>query len=69
MLGWGVGNMLPEADSNFDGIDRQLFLALPGQHEIDNVVIATVHLLLISNWLAPTLHVCLAFGLFVWAAR
>lgn len=36
MLGWGNGSMLPEATGGFDGIDAQLFLALPGQYEIEN---------------------------------
>jgi hypothetical protein len=36
MLGWGSGSMLPEATGGFDGVDSQLFLALPGQYEIEN---------------------------------
>lgn len=36
MLGWGIGGMLPEATGGFDGVDSQLFLALPGQHAIEN---------------------------------
>lgn len=35
MMGYGYG-MLPEASGGFDGIDSQLFLALPGQYEIEN---------------------------------
>jgi hypothetical protein len=35
MMGYGYG-MLPEATGSFDGIDAQLFLALPGQYEIEN---------------------------------
>lgn len=35
MMGYGYG-MLPEASGGFDGIDAQLFLALPGQYEIEN---------------------------------
>lgn len=36
VMGWGSGSMLPEASGGFDGIDSQLFLALPGQYAIEN---------------------------------
>lgn len=39
MLGWGSAGMTPEATGSFDGIDAQLFLALPGQYAIENGVI------------------------------
>ena len=70
MLGWGIGNMLPVADSLFDGVDRQLFLALPGQYDIGNtVIVVAASSLLVANWLAPSLHVCLALGFFLWPAH
>lgn len=36
MMGYGSGCMLPEATGGFDGVDSQLFLALPGQYQIEN---------------------------------
>lgn len=39
VLGWGSASALPEATGGFDGVDAQLFLALPGQYAIDNGVI------------------------------
>ncbi len=34
-MGYGYG-MLPEGSGGFDGVDAQLFLALPGQYPIEN---------------------------------
>lgn len=37
ILGWGIGDSLPTADGSVGtDIDAQLYLGLPGQHDIEN---------------------------------